>query len=168
MAQVRMAEMNGRFEVVELRVGSVKDNRVVNGQLLRRVRIAEMAADAAAQISRYDLVAPEHEPGLVLNAAAMDATWKGKRDDSMAPHKAEMDRQRRVVAEANPLKLVAAIYSEALRLHQHPTKAVEKALDITPAAAAKRVSRARDKGFLSRTTQGKAAGPKPARKKRTK
>ena len=168
MAQVRMEEMNGRFEVVELRVGSVKDNRVVNGQVLREIRVAEMAADAAGQIRDQDLVAPEHNPGVPFNASEMDEAWRARREAAWAPALKERDRQRRLVAEANPLELVAAIYSEALRLHQHPTKAVEKALDITAAAAAKRVSRARQKGLLSKTSPGKAAGPKPARKRRTK
>jgi len=172
-----MEEMNGRYEVVELRVGSVKDNRVVNGQLLRSVRVAEMATVAAERIAELGAVAPEHDPGVPLNIAEMDAEWLEARAAAMAPHREEVDRRRNLLAEsrtgagrypADHLDRVASIYNAALRVHRHPTKAVAEAFGISISAAAKQVVRAREKGLLKATTQGKTAGAPPARKRRTK
>ncbi len=172
-----MAELNGRYEVVELRLGSVKDNRVVNGQLLRSVRVAAMAATAAEQIAALDLVAPELDPGVPLNASAMDADWAEARDKAMSPHRKDRDRLRGLVVEARVgpgrypsghLERVAEVYDGALRVHHHPTKAVAEAFGISVTAAAKQVVRAREQGLLRKTTQGKAAGVSPARKRRTK
>jgi hypothetical protein len=57
----------------------------------------------------------------------------------------------------DPLWRVAITYSAAHAVGQPPTKAVAEALGITPGAAAQRVRRAREAGYLPPTKSGKAS-----------
>jgi hypothetical protein len=59
---------------------------------------------------------------------------------------------------AAQLAEVARVYSQAWHDGLHPTQAVADYFTITPSAAAKRVSRARQAGYLPTTTRGK---PRP-------
>ena len=58
------------------------------------------------------------------------------------------------------LRIVAKVYDEAWQEGRSPTKAVADLLGISQAAAAKRVARARDKGYLPPTGRGRASGNK--------
>jgi hypothetical protein len=59
---------------------------------------------------------------------------------------------RRTAAE---LAKVAQVYRHAWKTNGRPTQAVAKHFHITPSAAAKRVARARQAGYLPLTTRGK-------------
>jgi len=173
LAQLRLEELNGRYEVVELRIGTRRDNRRITGEIVRGLRLSELAAQAASQLAKMDAVAPQLDPGVPLNAADMPASWHAEREAAWAPMVEERNRQRRLVAEAaggsgryaiDHFERVAAIYRRAYALHQPPTKAVATELGITSSAAAKQVSRARDKGLLPPTTPGRAAATNKRRK----
>lgn len=60
-------------------------------------------------------------------------------------------------AGAGSLWAVALTYSVALAVGANPTAAVADELELSPGAAAQRVKRARDRGFLPATTPGKAS-----------
>ncbi|HYZ12233.1 MAG TPA: hypothetical protein VFA08_01310 [Actinomycetota bacterium] len=53
---------------------------------------------------------------------------------------------------------VAAVYAEARRKGEAPTRAVERAFGVSYGRAAKYVSRARELGLLTRAGKGKASG----------
>jgi hypothetical protein len=170
-AQVRLAEVDGRYEVVELTIGSVKDNQRITGTVIRGVPVAEFALKAATRIEAGDLIGGSMEPGVLLNADVMDAEHKANRERVWAPQKAEAARVRGLIGEArrrytaDHFKAVAVVYNDAVRVPPHkPTKAVAEAFGLSPSAAAKHVSQAREKGLLKATTPGKAAGPKKSRK----
>lgn len=55
------------------------------------------------------------------------------------------------------LEEVARVYLEAWQVGE-PTLAVAEAFSLSRSAAAKRVARARERGFLPKTTRGRAAG----------
>jgi hypothetical protein len=64
------------------------------------------------------------------------------------------------------LRLVAEVYQAAWARRPDPTAAVAEAFGLSKSAAAKRVARARARGFLPPTTQGKPGGvPARSRKK---
>ncbi|MCU1591668.1 MAG: hypothetical protein JWP11_2924 [Frankiales bacterium] len=50
---------------------------------------------------------------------------------------------------------VAAIYAQALRDGRSPTKAVQEHYTVEKSTAAKKVARARERGFLPKTTRGR-------------
>jgi hypothetical protein len=170
IAQVRLGEVNGRIEIVELTVGTRNDTRRIDGTLLRHLRVADLATAAIARVDELDLIDPLNDPGLPLNASKMDAAWSAARDQAMQPHTDEQGRVRRSIRDAaDHLAQVAAVYNHALRTPPHkPTKAVAETFGLTPGAAAKQVSRARKSGLLKATTPGKAAGPTKSRKRSKK
>lgn len=72
------------------------------------------------------------------------AAWRGELEDDESPH-----------AE------VARVYLEALRIGRKPTRAVQRHFTITYSAAAKRVARAREAGYLPETTKGRLPDAEP-------
>jgi hypothetical protein len=61
----------------------------------------------------------------------------------------------RPMAEADPLWSVALTYAVAAAAGEHPTRAVAEALGISHAAAAQRVKRSRDRGYLPPVPKGR-------------
>jgi ribosomal protein S27AE len=165
VAAIRLAEIRGRFEVAEVSLGSLRDDRAIDGRVLRRVRLAELAAVALDRVQRQDLLAGALDPPELLNAAEMTAEWLERRELAVAPERAEATRVRDLVSDATKgrryppghLSAVAEIYRDAHRRRQAPTKAVAEAMGISRNAAAKLVARAREKHLLGPTTPGRAA-----------
>jgi hypothetical protein len=164
--QIRMEELGDRFEVVEIALGSVRNNLPITGRLLRQVRVAELAAEVAELFQRLD-ISKRLEPGEPLNAAEMEAEspgWRARRDEAFAAEYAAARREREAIAAVPGAQRrhvdeeIARLYNEAFRQHRPPTKAVAESLGITVAAAAKRVARIRRLGLLPTTQQGRAAG----------
>ena len=164
-AAIKFAEVGGRQEVVEVILGSVKDNLpITTTDVLRRVPLAELAAEAAGVLDHIGAWRSIH-PGLPLNWAELDAATLARREVAFAGEIQAAERFRLGMAKAagaqrhrygpGDLALIAEIYRSAHRLRRPPTKAVAEALGISYAAAAKQVARARQGGYLRPTTQGK-------------
>ena len=64
---------------------------------------------------------------------------------------------QRPMENPDPLWRVATTYSVAYALGEPPTEAVAERLRISHGAAAQRVKRARDAGYLPPTTKGRAS-----------
>ena len=175
-AQLKMENRDGRVEVVALAVGSVKDDTPITGTMLRRVRIAELAREAADLMLGLD-VSRRFEAGPLIDntdqhGRLLDAAFHEQREKFWEPGKVAADKERAALAAvpATPPRHddadIARIYLEAFAMHRPPTKAVAETLGISPAAAAKRVWRIRRARLLPQTEPGRAAGQD--RKRRTK
>lgn len=188
-----MEVLHDRFEVVELAIGSVRDNVPITGSVLREVRVAELAAEAAELLRRLD-VAARLEPGPVDVVIGVDgkpvsaeerAEWEASRakwfaeNHEIAPGvvigQPAADRERSALARTLGQRPgvadedIANVYNEAFRLHRRPTQAVAKALGISTTAAAKRVARIRRNrpDLIPETTQGRASGSNRRRRSRS-
>ncbi len=84
--------------------------------------------------------------------------------EQYAQWRADMHEVRQAVREGpdNPRRLgdehyrrVADVYKAAVRSGEPPTAAVAEALTVSKSAAAKQVARARERGFLPRTSRGR-------------
>lgn len=176
MVQIRMEPIRGRFEVVELAMGSVKDDVRITGSELREVRVAELARKAAELMlgidvsRRLDLPPPETiidtRTGQELTGEDRSA-WLARREKRVgAPARREANRERAALSAVPraPKRggraddaVIAEIYDEAFRKRVPTTKAIAERLGISETAAAKRVHRARLSGYLPPTEQGRAA-----------
>jgi hypothetical protein len=63
--------------------------------------------------------------------------------------------------DRDKLVRAAAVYAEAYRHGQPPTRAVREAFDVSPDVAAKLIQKCRAEGLLAPTERGKAGGVKP-------
>ncbi len=93
------------------------------------------------------------------------ASWKGALQESgllsQSPAAAELWKSRRRLGGVD-LELVADVYLQALQAGRSPTKAVQEAFGpMSKSAAAQRVSRAREAGFLAPTARGRSSGQPP-------
>jgi hypothetical protein len=176
VAQLKLGEQLGRFQIIAIALGSVKDNRPITGTVLRQVRVAELAMEVADVLLRLD-VSSRLEPGQLVDdtyadGAPLDATFRKRRAVFWARGRVAAARERAALAAtaARPVshddQEIVRIYSEAFRAGRPPRLAVAQALGISPDAAAKRIWRIRHSGsgLLPETKQGKAAGQ--ARKRR--
>ena len=165
-AAIRMDEVRGRWEIVELAVGSISGKRVITGEVLRQLRLAELGSVVAARWA--ELMATQrggHWAVEPLNIADMDDEFRRKRAAFIAPMVEEAERQYDLIEKAaaparypdGHLNRVADIYKTAHAQHLPPTKAVSAELGISISAAGKQVSRARAAGLLPATTRGRVA-----------
>jgi hypothetical protein len=175
-AQLKMQSRDGRFEVVALAVGSVKDDLPISGTVLREVRVAELAKEVADLLLRLD-VSSRLEAGPLIDdtdqeGRPLDAAFHEQRERFWEPGRVAADKERAAMAAvpATPPRHddagIARIYLGAFARHQAPTKAVAEALGISQAAAAKRVWRIRRAGLLPETKQGRATGQAGQRRTR--
>lgn len=152
-----MGDLNGRFEVLAVEVRSVGDKLPITSTVLRTVRVDELAGKIAAQT--LPLHSDPWDVRFVTNEADMDPEWHRLREEAVAPKRQAFQRLHSAIAERATteatLEDVAQIYVKARRERRHPTKAVAQALGITHNAAAHRVQRARNAGYLGKTTRGR-------------
>jgi hypothetical protein len=175
VAQIRMGEIAGRWEVLEVAIGSVKDTEPVTGATMRVPRLSALASEFASQITAT-LAANEPGIGQPRNAAEMDEQWHEARAPSATASAAEDQRVRDLIAHkagvkrypTDHLKKVAEVYTRAFEARQRPTKAVKEAFGLTTSAAANQVLRARDAGLLPKTPKGKANAATPTKKTQTR
>ena len=157
---IRLAKVAGRLEVVEIAVGSVKDDLPISGAKLRELRVAELAAEVADVYLRLGVDLGDVE---LVNASELgpDFGMAGGRPE-FEHEFAERDRELLATVPRAPVRSPASemvrIYDEAFQRHQPPTKAVAAAFGISYSAAAKRVATARRNGLLPPTRQGRRAG----------
>ena len=98
----------------------------------------------------------------ILELESPPPGWKGKNFDQVhrflqaeyGPAVQQAQRSGRDLG-ADHYATVAKVYSEAVRTGAAPTKAVADAFTLSRSAAAKQVARARERGFLPRTTRGR-------------
>lgn len=90
------------------------------------------------------------------------ASWEAWQAES-ASERAAVDGGRRAGTRDlgdDHYREVARIYAEAVRRREPPTKAVAEAFTIEKSSAAKQVARARERGFLPKTTRGRVGNIK--------
>jgi len=157
---LRLAKVAHRLEVVEIAVGSVKDDLPISGTKLREIRVAELATEVAHIYLSLGVDLGDVE---LANASELGP------DFGMAGGRPEFERafaarDRELLATVprapvrSPASEVVRIYDEAVQRRQPPTKAVATALGISYSAAAKRVATARRNGQLPPTRRGRRAG----------
>ena len=177
VARLSFERIGERLEVVEVAVHSPKWNRIIDGRVLRDLRVAEVAADGLRQL-RNAAVAAQLDPGLPLNAGDLPADSLRRRAAMYAELKRRGEKLEPLIGASltgpgrrypvGHLERVAEIYTLARQRHDPPTKAVAQTFGISPGAAKKQVYRARSNGLLPATTQGKAEGRRPATQNRRK
>jgi len=160
LIQVMWAPVNGRREPVGLEIRSCRGRDdpwppelpacdqsppVLTTTVLRKLPFATIVADlrrenAEGDIGFYDSL--EGQPG--FDRATLQRL--------KAAAAAEMAAPRR---ETGQLSEVAAVYRQAWEDGRSPTQAVADHFSISQSAAAKRVSRARQVGYLPLTTRGR-------------
>jgi hypothetical protein len=175
-----LADLHGRYECVGLAVRAPGGR--VDGDLLRRLRVADLVRATAAWLEvsgLADAAAKTLENGGAPpdNAAAASQEWREWHNLEIAqPAKAEAARYRRMVREAaraggvTRLKAAAAIYKRAARNQRPPTRAVAKELGITYNAAIGLVRRCRElePPLLPKTSKGMASASAPPKRKRNR
>jgi hypothetical protein len=140
-------EVDGRAEVVGMELNSVRS------EALKRSRFAESLSDTGTPLTTTML------RNLKLSEIAADTRTSLEflhREVLRQPTKAaayDLGSSMRP-ATVKRLREVADAYRRAWARGQHPTKAVAKRLNVTDAAAANLVSRARSIGLLPPTSPG--------------
>jgi hypothetical protein len=164
LIRVMLAPIKGRREPVGLEIRSYRGRDeawppelpvwdqnppVLTTSVLRELPFATMIADlrretAAGDIELYDRL--EGQPGFHTEAerAELRQLKSAAAADLAAPRR-----------NTTGLREVAAVYRQAWKGGRPPTQAVADHFTISQSAAAKRVSRARQAGYLPPTTRGR-------------
>lgn len=150
------AVVAGRFDCVGVELRSFRhpgetDNRLrhlplqhdttetVSTTLVRGIPWAQVIDDTRdAELSGFQFDVPEQR----------DEEWSAERQAWQAPGRDTDARYREV----------ARVYSAAFAAGKAPTQAVARRFQLSPAAAANLVKRARQRGFLPPTKPGRASG----------
>jgi hypothetical protein len=164
------AEVDGRAECVGLDLQSFRERRgrqeattaagpqPVTATLLRQLPVATLISEARRdQADLVEWASRAKEVG----ARARRAAGKQVPPFEQARRRGGRPRER----GPEHFEAVAAVYSDALRLGDRPTKAVEQRWQVAASTAAKWVRQARRLGFLGPTTQGKAGGIAPPKRR---
>jgi hypothetical protein len=151
------AAIGGRAEVVELTLRSLDDPPVpVTTTVLRSLNLgSEIDQSRAGWATAFE------------DLSADDPRWTAHAEPMTAPASRERRGGHPQTTDAE-LAEVARVYRQALAEGRPPTQAVAKARLLSLSGAAKRVRRARDRGFLPETTAGVAAADTPAPRRRRK
>jgi hypothetical protein len=155
--EIDLEEVNGRYECVGIRLQSAGRRRRVDGDVLRRLRVAELVHEAAVKLEETgvaDQIAADAEVWAtpLINADAMSPRFLKRREDEVVkPARAEAARQRQMIREAaragglTRLRVAADIYKRARRRGStSPVADVASELRITRAAAASLIRRCRE------------------------
>ncbi len=147
------ADRNGRLEPVSVEVRALDSDRMVQADLIRRIPIgtlqAEARADGAGQAEAFaDAVAKDPElthllepwTGVAGPARYVDAEWAGQF--------AKLSAHRGVAASDAEIEEVARVYMQAWGLGLPVTAAVAAHFGIAKSTAAKRIMAARKAGLL--------------------
>jgi hypothetical protein len=181
---IDVAELNGVLECVALAVRAPSGRRV-DGEIIRKVRVAELVRAAATWIEGSELfkmTAAAIEGAAVPGFVGLGNQGSGTREMlseedrgwyAQLPHakeaRDEATRFRRMVREAaraggaTRVAAAAEIYKRAARRGDPPTKAVEVELRVSRNAAIGLVRRARAAGLLPNTSKGRAASGGPGK-----
>ncbi len=123
--------VNGRPQVAGLHLDPIGDDAPqVTTSLMRDLKLAEIMIEDREQLKHIPQVKPD--PELVI--------------EGMRP------------ATVRRLQRAAEIYQTAWRAGERPTKEVGRRMNLTPAAAANLVRRAREVGLLPPTSAGSSQG----------
>ncbi len=144
-ADVALPPINGRL-VRSLPMGQILEaaREQVGVQLAEQARVGARRVRELVEARR-----PAH--GAVAEARLLTQAEKTK--DLRAA--LESGRRGRDLGEDH-YREVAAVYAAALREGRPPTKAVQEHYTVEKSTAAKKVARARERGFLPKTTRGRA------------
>lgn len=125
------SRVNGRPQVSGLHIDAITDDApAVTTSLLRDLKLAEIMIEDRERLDHIPQVKPD--PELVI--------------EGMRP------------ATVKRLQRAAEIYQTAWRAGERPTKEVGRRMNLTPAAAANLVRRAREAGLLPPTSAGTSQG----------
>jgi len=133
--EVDIVPAEGRLMVSRVSVESTTGNPV-DANVLRRLPLAQIIREVAAANLEH------HGPA----ARAFVMTQNPEEVRRLGP------------GNDAALEALAMVYARAYAVGNEPTKAVEQTFGFTRSTASRWISRARDRGFLSRTQQGKAGG----------
>ncbi len=191
--ELELAERLGFWECVGISVRSSDRARRVDGDILRRLRVADLVRAAAAEledsgwaawveqsavpprlgapVGYVDRFTGEYVPP-PMSADEHAAAVARRETEVVAPARAAAARWRRMVREAaraggqTRLEAAAAIYKRAVRRGEHPTRAVARELGITANAASALVRRCRkaDPPLLPPTMPGVVNAAEPPRR----
>lgn len=139
----------------------------LDGQLLRALPVGQVLETTRAQLrdrlreslagaTRYlDEMDEQQKPAHHAVAEARLQTWTEQTEDIRDA--LDSGRRGRDLGDDH-YREVAAVYARALQEGQPPTKAVAEHFTVEKSTAAKKVARARERGFLPKTTKGRV-GP---------
>jgi len=153
-----VGEVNGRLECVGVSVQAVREACMVTSTTLRDIPVARLMADYAREL-RIAVTAAQIPSGpidiLRPDGTVTRATPEEQRvtDEFWARQKRWADELAVVLEKSGHYppehwEHVAEVYRAAARVQRNPTAAVGEYYGVTRSAAAKWVSRARDRGLL--------------------
>lgn len=166
---LELDEVAGRLECVGVSVRAQMRGRVVSGTTMRELPLGRLVAEEVRQL-RVEVSSTLVGAGDLINADQMPNDFLRNRGAFWSQAKVEADILARIIAKSGPaargrrypndhLEKVAAVYREALRWHRNPTATVGEHFGVTRSAAAKWVSRARQRAFLPPARRGRADPP---------
>lgn len=144
--------IDGRAEVGRLTIGQWADDEAwpVTSSILRHLTAEKLEAGRASVRKEFEKWARNSGQERVRRAADRFKATK---------RRPVTGKDGRPLTPTEALEEVARVYREAWTAgHSKPTYAVKEAFNLSYSAAAKRVARARDEGFLPKTTRGRAKG----------
>lgn len=169
-------ELSGQLECASVTLTSDHPARYpIDGTVLRHLQVASLMREALLELE-VDAGIFQSPQGVPLNLADMDDIAKAamaEHDERLRQYGESLAAVVKATSDARGRRYPAGHLAEVARLYKaacrrrspKPTHDTAKALGITRAAAAKQVARARAEGLLPKTTQGKAAAVKAARRR---
>ena len=129
----------------------------IDGQFIRALPMGNLLDVARKQLADFLNLHSTREP---------EADWPQEWVESLRKWQAELVPEREAVNSGRRgrdlgdahYREVAEVYAAALQAGESPTKAVLEHFTVSKSAAAKKVARARDRGFLPKTSRGRV-GP---------
>lgn len=157
LIKVTWADIAGRLEPVGLEIRGYRDDGQAWPPVLpaRDQGPAILATTTLRELPFATIVADLRRQKAAQNVDFIDFLARQPENESAA----EQARLRRLRAAGTrrhaEVAEVAEVYRQAWQDGRPPTRAVAEHFTITPSAAAKRVARARQAGYLPLTTRGK-------------
>jgi hypothetical protein len=151
--------VDGRAEVVELRVRAIGKPRAITASVLRDIRGEVFEAERARVVERLGWKVFPMPGSTAEDAERAQQHKRAQRDVFTAPRPRKLTGRKGDTLSADEgLRAVAEEYQRAYAAGEAPTKAVARAFKLSRSGAAKRVARARERGFLPKTEQGRPKG----------
>lgn len=155
--ELTYAQQGGRTRCVGLQLTAVASGAEITTEVLRKISLADlMELDLAKQLRKIEEVLAKWGSQA---PAFQSERWRQKAAELQSATQNPTRRGRPPLPDDH-YETVAAFYSLACQAPgvRNPTGRVAEKWHVSPAAAAKWVRTARQKGYLPPTTRGKAAG----------
>jgi hypothetical protein len=166
---LNVGEVNGRLECVSVTVGAKRDGVAVSGSTLRALPIGKLMAEYVRRL-RIEVAAMQIAPG-PIDVVQSDGTSRPATPEEQRETDEFWAKARKWAEELAPIleksgryppdhwEHVAEVYKAAVRWQRNPTAVVGEHYGVSRSAAAKWVSRARDRGLLPPARIGRADPP---------